>query len=55
MNKSTLIINVPELTDEAVAGLYDFLHEFILAFESHYYQQLQQYYQQSFTQDDDPF
>ena len=36
----------PVLSDEAAAGVYDFLQAFMMAFESGYLHQLKQYDQQ---------
>ena len=44
MDKPVLIIDAPELNDEAVASVQGFLQELMLAFESHYYHRLQRYY-----------
>lgn len=40
MYKPVLIIELPELSDEAVAGIHNFLQEFRDAFETHYYSQM---------------
>lgn len=40
MGRTVIIVEAPELDEKAVAGVQDFLHELLLAFESHYYQQL---------------
>lgn len=40
MDSAVIIVKLPELDDKAIAGVQDFLHELLLAFESHYYQQL---------------
>ncbi len=47
MDSPFLIVEVPALSDEVVVGVYDFLHAFMNAFESHYFSQLQRYYRQS--------
>jgi len=40
MNKFLHFIEGPEFDDDTVEKIYWFLHDFVLAFESHYYQQL---------------
>ena len=40
MDKPVIIIEAPELNDEAVTSVYQFLQDLVLAFESHYYLQL---------------
>lgn len=40
MDSAVIIVKLPELDDKAIAGMQDFLHELLLAFEAHYYQQL---------------
>jgi hypothetical protein len=47
-------IALPTLADEAVVEVLDFLHEFINLFESHYYTQIDRYYDQRSYQDLDP-
>lgn len=44
MEKPILIIEAPILTNEAVASVQEFLHEMMVAFEAHYYHQLQQHH-----------
>lgn len=44
MEQPVLVIDAPELSDEGAASVNNFLQEFILAFESHYYCQLQRYH-----------
>jgi len=44
VDKPVLIIDVPELSDETVAGVRDFLQELMAAFDSHYFSQLQRHY-----------
>jgi hypothetical protein len=41
MNNS--ILTLPDLDDEAVLKLHDFLYELLEAFESHYSHQIQRY------------
>lgn len=45
MNRPVLIIEMPDLTCAQAAGIEDFLHAFINAFENHYARQLRTYYQ----------
>lgn len=47
MDKPVLIIEMPKLSDEAVMGIYDFLQEITLAFESRYLHQLRRYHRDS--------
>lgn len=47
MDKSVLIIELPELSDEAVSGMQEFLQEFMIAFESHYFCQLQRHHRKN--------
>lgn len=44
MDKPILIIDAPELCNEAVAGMQNFLQELMNAFDSHYYYR-QKYYE----------
>ncbi len=44
MDKSVLIIEMPDLSYEQAAGIEDFLHVLINAFENHYARQLKEYY-----------
>jgi len=46
MDKPVLIVEMPELNDEAVIGIHHFLQELMNAFESHYFYQMRQYYRQ---------
>lgn len=52
MDKTLLIIEMPELSDEVVGEIYHFLHTLIMAFESHYISQLRQYHQDSPLEED---
>jgi hypothetical protein len=52
MDKPVLIIEMPPLNDEAAAGAYNFLQELIIAFEAHYFHQLQRYDRKSSWIDD---
>ena len=45
MDRSVLIINMPDLSYEQAAGVEDFLHALINALENHYARQLREYYQ----------
>lgn len=44
MNKNTLIIEAPELNDQSVAILHNFIYEILDAFETRYYYQLHKRY-----------
>lgn len=55
MNESTLVIELPELSDEIIASLHDLLHKFIVAFESHDYHRLQRHDQRSSTRNENLF
>ena len=44
MDKAVLMIQMPDLSYEQVAGIEDFLHALINAFENHYAHQLKEYY-----------
>jgi hypothetical protein len=46
MDRPVLIIEMPDLTYAQAAGIEEFLHALIKAFESHYHQQLREYYRQ---------
>lgn len=45
MDKPVLVIEAPELNDEAAAIVLDFLQEFINAFDVHFYHRLQRHKQ----------
>lgn len=47
MDKTVCLVELPELKDEVLIPLYDFLQAALLAFESHYYGQLQRAYKAS--------
>jgi hypothetical protein len=51
VDKSILMIEMPELNDKAIGEIHSFLKELVDAFESHYYCQLQRFYQQLFSSD----
>jgi hypothetical protein len=54
MDKPVLIIEMPELSYEQAAGVEDFLHALINAFQNHYARQLREYYQRlNLNQDTD--
>jgi hypothetical protein len=67
MDESVLIVEMPELSNESVFALCEFLHALTASFESHYDRQLrecyrqreQEYYQQwqeqGRSQQSDPF
>src|ERR1700722_16542209 len=44
MNKELLIVEMPELRNEMLVGIQLFLQELMVAFESHYFCQIRQYY-----------
>lgn len=44
MDKQVLIVEMPDLSDEAVVSIQGFLWDFMNTFESHYYYQLKRYY-----------
>ncbi len=41
-------IPLPSLCDEAVVEIHDFLNEFLLRFESHYFAQIHRFYGEQF-------
>lgn len=51
MDKQMLIIEMPELNDEAAAGLQYFLQELTNAFESHYLNQIKRYYERLYLEE----
>ena len=52
MNKSLLIIEMPELSHEVTADIHKFLQALLNAFESHHISQLRQYYRNLPLDDD---
>lgn len=44
MDKPVFILEMPDLSDEAVSDIQDFLWYVVTAFESRYFHQLQQYH-----------
>lgn len=44
MDRPVLIIEMPNLSYEQAAGIEDFLHALINAFENHYTRQCKEYY-----------
>lgn len=52
MDRPVLIIEMPDLTYAQAAGIEEFLHALIKAFETHYHQQLREYYRQLELDDD---
>ena len=42
---SFMLIDPPELSDQAASEMLDFLYEFISAFENHYVNQLRRHHQ----------
>jgi len=53
MDKSVLIIEMPELDDEAAVGFQQFLQELTNAFESHYLHQIKRYYRKLYHEDEE--
>lgn len=53
MDKPVLVIEMPELDDEAAVGLQQFLQELTNAFESHYLRQIKRYYRQLYNEGED--
>ncbi len=47
MDKPVLIIEMPKLSNEQIAGIHNFLQALMNAFETHYTYQLREYYRQS--------
>ena len=47
MDKPMLIIEAPELSDEAATIVRDFLYDIASVFESHYYHRRKRHYQRS--------
>jgi hypothetical protein len=43
MDKPVLIIELPELKDEGVVSIHNFLQEFMNAFEAHYFHLLRRH------------
>lgn len=52
MDKPVLIIEMPELNDEAITALRNFIHELLISFEAHYFHKLQRYHDKVFLDDD---
>lgn len=52
MDKSVLIIEMPELSDEGVAEVHNVLQALMNAFESHYLHQLKRYHSFKFVDDE---
>jgi len=52
MDKPVLIIEMPELSYAQAAGIEEFLHAVVKAFENHYHHQLREYYRQLELDDD---
>lgn len=52
MDNPILIVEMPSLNDESVAGVRNFLQELMIAFEARYYHQLQRYDRKSSWIDD---
>ena len=54
MDKPVLIIEMPELSNESVVNILDFLQKLMNAFEFQYDEQLKQYYRQLDNDDNKP-
>lgn len=52
MDKPVLIVDLPELDDNALAGLQNFLQELMIAFEAHYFHRLRELHPASSALDD---
>ena len=50
MDKPVLIIEMPELDDEAAVGVQQFFQELTNAFESHYLRQIKRYYRRLYRE-----
>lgn len=55
MDRPVLIIEMPDLNYEQAAGIEDFLHALINAFENHYARQCKEYYRKLEHEDDTNF
>lgn len=44
MNEKELIIDIPEMSDDAVVGVLDLMYEIMNHFEALHYRQIQRYY-----------
>ena len=53
MDKPVLIIEMPELDDEAAVSLQQFFQELTNAFESHYLHQIERYYRKLYLEDEE--
>lgn len=47
MDKPIFIIEMPDLTDEAVSSIQDFIWDLLVQFESSYYHQLQRHHRRN--------
>jgi hypothetical protein len=52
MDKSVLIIEIPELSDEGAAEVHNLLQALMNAFESHYHHHLKRYHSFKFIDDE---
>jgi hypothetical protein len=52
VDKPVFILEMPDLSDEAIVSIQDFLLDVIQAFESQYFHQLQRYYRNKEQSDD---
>ena len=53
MCESTQSFDFPELPDEAIIALNDFLEEFYIRFQEHYFAQMHRYYHDQLRPDPD--
>jgi hypothetical protein len=53
--QSLILIDPPQLSDEAASEMLDFLYELLTAFENHYANQLRRYQQSSEPPEPDLF
>ncbi len=51
MDKSVLIIDMPELDDEAAVEMQLFLQQLANAFENHYLRQIKRYYEKVYMEE----
>jgi hypothetical protein len=54
MDKTVLIVYMPDLKTSQVVAIHDFLQQLMNAFEKHYCAQMQQYYKTFSEKDDNP-
>ena len=54
LRRSQVVLTMPSLSDEAVIQIQDFLHFALDAFEDHYAEQIENFYQALHEQSSDP-